>query len=88
MDKNIIPCECATWARDDSSNLLFLDHHPNCKQYKPEQQIRDLLLRLIDGIEDWANDEDYVHRDCWEAYCDACAVVGQWNRPQIDREDK
>ena len=53
---------------------------PNCERYRPEPEIRELLQRLIDGIESWAADEDGVHPDCWEAYKAACAVVGQWDR--------
>ena len=76
-----IECECDTWARGNSAMVFIGQHHPNCDRYNPEQNIRDLLMRLLDGIEAWANDEDGIHSDCWEAYVDACSAVGQWNRP-------
>ena len=73
-------CECATWARDNHGSTLHLQHHPDCEWYRPEPEIRQLLLRLIEGIELWAADEDGVHPDCWDAYKSACAAVGQWDR--------
>jgi len=76
----MIPCECLTWGRDNHGALLHLEHHPHCEHYRPEPEIRALLLRLIEGIESWAQDEDGVHPDCWEAYRDACCVVGQQDR--------
>lgn len=40
----------------------------------------ELLLRLLKGIEGWAADEDgSVHPDCWEAYREAKAFVGQFD---------
>jgi len=74
-------CECATWGRDSLGAMLFLRHHQKCPKYSPEPEVRDLLLRLINGIEDWAADEDGIHSDCWEAYKDACSMVGMWSRP-------
>ena len=72
-------CECKTWARV-GGDLLWLSHHPNCDRYKPEPEVRRLLLRLIEGIEEWANDEDGVHPMCWDAYREACCVLGMPNR--------
>jgi hypothetical protein len=80
VDAAVMPCECLTWGRYNHGTILHLDHHPNCKLYRPEPEIRELLLRLIDGIEAWASDEDGVHPDCWEPYKAACAAVGQWDR--------
>ena len=80
VDAVVMPCECATWGRDNHGATLHLEHHPNCERYRPEPEIRQLLLRLIDGIETWASDEDGVHPDCWEAYKAACSSVGQWDR--------
>ena len=75
-------CRCKTWGRDNSGCALFLEHHPRCDKYKPEPEVRELLQRLIDGIESWASEEDGVHPDCWDAYVKACNACGQWNRPQ------
>lgn len=77
----IAACECLTWGRDNAASVLHLEHHPNCEHYAPEQPLRELLLRLVDGIEAWAADEDGVHSDCWNAYQDACCVLGQYDRP-------
>ncbi len=79
-------CECASWGRDSLAAMLHLPHHPNCAKYKPEKPVRALLLRLIAGIETWASDEDGVHADCWDAYKDACAVVGMRDRPPSDQD--
>jgi hypothetical protein len=81
-----IGCECVTYGRSNDTAILFLAHHPNCKQYRPEREIRTLLLRLIEGIEAWANDEDGVHPDCWEAYVAALNAVGQPYRAAQDKE--
>lgn len=78
----VMPCDCATWGRDNLGAILHLEHHPNCERYRPEPEIRDLLQRLIDGIESWASDEDGVHPDCWDAYVKACGACGQWSRPR------
>ena len=78
---SVADCECATWGRNSLAAMLHLPHHPNCPKYMPEMPVRELLLRLIDGIEAWAGDEDGVHSDCWDAYKEACSVVGMWDRP-------
>ena len=78
----VMPCDCSTWGRDNLGAILHLEHHPSCERYRPEPEIRELLQRLIDGIESWAADEDGVHPDCWDAYVKACAACGQWNRPK------
>ena len=73
----VTQCLCSTWARGDHTGLLMLSHHPSCGNYKPEKEVRELLLSLIAGIEAWAADEDGVHPDCWEPYMMACGVVGK-----------
>ena len=78
----VMPCECATWGRDNFGAILHLEHHPNCEHYRPEPEVRELLQRLIDGIESWASDEDGVHPDCWDAYVKACGACGQCGRPK------
>jgi len=80
-------CECITWGRDTKAVMLQLDHHPNCEHYKPEPQIRELLLRLVNGIEAWAADEDGIHEACWSAYRDACGVLCQYGRPSRQEPD-
>ena len=34
------------------------------------------MAALIKGIECWAADEDGVHPDAWDAYCQAIVFVG------------
>jgi len=77
----IAACECITWGRDSVAAMLHLEHHPNCEHYRPEPPIRELLLRLVDGIEAWASDEDGIHEACWNAFQDACCMLGQYDRP-------
>ena len=76
-NETMIECECTTWGRDNHGAMLLLAHHPNCTRYRPETEIRELLLSLIEGIESWAAAEDGVHPDCWEAYVKACNVCGR-----------
>lgn len=76
----VIPCDCATCGRDNHGAILHLDHHQNCERYQPEQEIRELLQSLINGIESWSNDEYGVHKDCWDAYVKACSVCDQWSK--------
>ena len=87
-EQNTLPknCECDNWGRDSKAATLYLSHHPHCKRYQPEPEMRELLEELIDGIESWASDEDGVHPDCWDAYVRACGVCGQWGRPKARGE--
>lgn len=78
MEFALSGCECQFWARD--SQRLHTPHHPTCKHYSAERYAASLLLRLIEGIEAWSNDEDGVHSDCWEAYTEACHAIGQPRR--------
>lgn len=76
----IADCECSTWGRDNHGAILFLSHHPNCVNYKPEPEVRTLIFDLLQGIEAWAADEDGIHPGCWAAYKKACHVVGAFQR--------
>ncbi len=80
-----LECNCQLWARD-GTELIETFHHKNCEKYDPNPEIRELLLRVLDGIESWASDEDGVHYDCWQAYKDACVMVGQFTRPNNQEE--
>ena len=71
-----IECECETWARDFTRENLWYTHHPKCPNHDPEAELKELLSKLVEGIEQWARDEDGVHPDCWTAYCRACALLG------------
>lgn len=71
----MIVCDCIHWARTESR--IMTDHHPNCSKYNPESDAYKIIIHLLQGIETWANDEDGVHNQCWEAYKAAKAFVGQ-----------
>jgi len=69
-------CECKTWARDFAGSLLY-EHHANCRHFDPAGDALRLIRRLVDGMDDWAADEDNeIHPDAWEAYLDARTVLG------------
>ncbi len=67
---------CGDWADD---GFLKLNHHHNCSRYNETHRmdVRVLLGELCKGIENWANDEDGVHPDCWDAYRNAKLAIGQ-----------
>lgn len=67
-------CECARWARGNQS--LITSHHPNCKKYNLEKDAKEVIEKLITGIDEWSSDEDGVHPKCWNAYLYAQLFVG------------
>jgi hypothetical protein len=67
-------CECKNWCRDGRPPLA--KHHRNCPAYDLESESLALVTALINGIEGWAADEDGVHPDAWDAYCQAIVFVG------------
>ena len=72
-------CVCEGWACDGDGvmAILLTDHHPNCKHYRPLPAIRKLLSAFVDGIEEWAGEEDGVHPAVWPAFCSARALLGR-----------
>lgn len=70
---NSMDCVCKNWARDRI--VVLTNHHPKCAHYNPEQDAKEIVAKLVDGIEAWATDEDGVHPDCWEAYLNASAFI-------------
>ena len=75
-------CECKNWARDDI--LLLTKHHPNCPRYNVEQEAKDHIEALLEGITIWANDEDGVHDQCFEAFRSAARFIG---RPELVKDE-
>ena len=71
-------CECFTWARTDKG-MFLTEHHPNCKNYDPVKDAKEIISNLLAGVEEWANDEDGVHPECWEAYKRAKYSLGQFD---------
>lgn len=51
-------------------------------------EVRALLDSLIKGIESWAEDEDGVHPDCWQAYLAACSATGRiiWIEKEVAKK--
>jgi hypothetical protein len=65
-------CECKTWATTDARGLLLGNgHHPACNYHIPNLGAADLLLKLVQGIENWAADEDGIPDHVWDAYSQA-----------------
>lgn len=78
-------CECVAWARD-YRQLIFWEHHRDCPKHNPDSDMLCMLNELLDGIDEWAADEDGVHYKCWAAYCRAQIMRGNHN--YLGREDE
>lgn len=76
MSENSTLCECAHWPRAGNFRL-FTKHHIDCEKYNPIAEVREVLTRLIRGMECWASDEDGIHPEAWEAYADAKMMLGE-----------
>lgn len=75
-DNKVKACDCSTWADDDFRlQMIGNGHHRNCQHYKPDVAIYDLLLNLIKGIKWWADQEDGVPDEVFEAYSKAKEIV-------------
>ena len=75
-------CECRNWARDNV--LLITEHHPNCPKYNVEAEAKAHIEALLKGIIKWANDEDGVHDDCFDAFRSAAFFIG---KPELVKEE-
>ncbi len=71
-------CECQNWAR--AGQKLLTKHHKNCPSYDVEGESYALIVKLLDGIEAWADEEDGIHPGCWEAYREGTYFIGQFSR--------
>lgn len=77
MNEESKSCECQTWVR-----LVMLDtpHNPSCPKYEPlvvERTTYTLIRDLLQGIRNWASDEDGVHPECCDAYNAAASFIVQ-----------
>lgn len=69
-------CECRTWAGEAMTAMMLGNgHHPNCQHYKPHVGAVALLAKLVDGIKWWADQEDGVPEELWDAYAEATFVA-------------
>jgi len=78
----MIDCECKNWARDNV--LLLTQHHPNCPHYNVEQEAKNHIEALLKGIIIWANDEDGVHDQCFDAFRSAALFIG---KPELVKDE-
>jgi len=75
-------CECKHWARDNI--LLLTEHHPRCQKYNVEQEALAYIKALLEGIIIWANDEDGIHYQCFDAFRNAAYFIG---KPELIKEE-
>jgi hypothetical protein len=75
-------CECKEWARDHI--VLMTEHHPNCPKYNVEAEAKAHIEALLRGIIIWANDEDGVHYQCFDAFRSAAYFIG---KPELVKEE-
>lgn len=71
-------CECLHWANHDLGRMILTGHHANCpKSPSVMDAARELLTKLVRGIEYWASQEDGIPNEIWDAYAQAKAVIGE-----------
>lgn len=75
-----LDCKCRNWCSVES---VAWNHHPSCPSFNPGKDARAIVEALVNGIENWAHDEDGVHPDCWEAYKNARSFLMN----PIEKED-
>jgi hypothetical protein len=82
-EMNLFKCDCRTWATcgssDHQASLLGNGHHPTCPHFVPTVRAIHLLSELVKGIKWWADQEDGVPDELWDAYREAAFVTtGKW----------
>jgi len=69
-------CPCIDWAvTDGQAALLGNGHNPTCEHFKPTVRAVELLEKLTAGIKWWADQEDGVPEELWDAYAEAVFVT-------------
>lgn len=69
-------CECLSWASDQPMlSMLGNGHHQECQHYVPNVGAIELINQLVDGIKWWADQEDGVPDELWEAYKKAVFIT-------------
>jgi len=60
--------------------ISLTGHHPECPEYPKNltESWLKLIKKLVQGMEDWASDEDGIHPDAWEGYEQAKGVLGEF----------
>lgn len=59
------------------------EYHRDCEHCAPKIDAQLIINDLLKGINCWAQDEDGVHFDCWDAYKSAYAFIG---KPIVEKE--
>ena len=78
MSAGLGACECLRWVVHDLGQMILTGHHVNCpKSPAVMDAARELLTKLVRGIEYWASQEDGVPDEIWDAYAQAKAVIGE-----------
>ena len=78
LSERLGACECLHWVNHDLGHMLLTGHHANCpKSPAVMDAARELLTKLVRGIEYWASQEDGVPDEIWDAYAQAKAVIGE-----------
>ena len=61
-------CGCTLWANHDLGRMILTGHHENCPGSPAVMDAtRELLAKLVRGIEYWASQEDGVPDEIWDA---------------------
>ncbi len=69
-------CDCLGWANTDpTTTFLGNGHNHRCEYFVPNVGALALLTDLVKGIRWWAEQEDGVPEELWEAYSHAVFVT-------------
>jgi hypothetical protein len=75
-----VECECRFWARTQVAGewrSLFTGHHPACRWYNLNAEVREVLGNLTRAVEGWAADEDGLPEEAYPAYVAAKTLLGE-----------
>lgn len=76
---NPMNCECASFAcvgDDMLKSSVNNGHHPQCEHFRYDSSgAAALLKQLTEGIKWWADQEDGVPEELWEAYARAVFIT-------------
>ena len=63
------PCECVNWCSSDVGMVMLTGHHERCTRRGDDSRtLRKLVVDLVRGMEKWADEEDGVYGEAWDAY--------------------
>jgi len=79
-------CECKNWARYNIT--LLTEHHPNCPRYNVEAEAKVYIEALLRGIILWANDENGIHDQCFDAFRSAAYFIGKPEMVTVEKDHK